>query len=367
MAATLSPSAPPAAAGQPTALARAGFSGYWPCQVAGWSLVALLNVSFSLGAAPDVRQAYLLISAWGGLTGLALSHLWRGHLRLHQVFAHGQPLPLARLALGNLLLALAQTALVACAFLAWRGAKLLQDLSWLPPAVALWLFMFLAWTVVYGAVSTARRAKRFELEKLQLEVQVKDAELRALQAQVNPHFFFNSLNSIRALMYHDVPAAAQVVDRLADVMRYTLQMGRSDLVALATELDAVRAYLAIEAVRFDERLRVQEDLEAGLERTAVPPMALQTLVENAVKYGVEASASGSEIRIGARREGDQVVVSVANQGALRTLSGSTRLGLDNTHRRLALLFGSRASLDIAESQGWVTATLRLPSERTCAP
>lgn len=340
---------------------------YWLSQLAGWGLVALLNTTFSLGAEGPARTNFIMLSIWGGCTGLLLSHAWRHHLRSRRVFDLGRPLPLRHLLLGNLLLTFMQTLLVASGFAVWRGLRVFHELAWAPPAAAFWFFMFLTWTVFYGAVSAARRAKRFELEKLQLEVQVKDAELRALQAQVNPHFFFNSLNSIRALMYLDVPAAAGVVDRLADVMRYTLQMGQSDVVALARELDAVRAYLAIEAVRFDERLRVSEALEPGLERTAVPPMAVQTLVENAVKYGVETSAAGSEIRITARREGDQVLVAVANQGALRTLSGSTRLGLDNTSRRLALLFGPRASLEIAEAGGWVTATLRLPQERTCAP
>jgi signal transduction histidine kinase len=353
-------------AAKPAATAGRG-PWYWLCQVGGWGLVALLNVSFSLANTPDTRFNFILISLWGGLTGLLLSHGWRAYLRRHQVFTLGRPLPLRLLLAGNLLLAAAQTMLVASGFFVWRGLGLAQNLGWLPPAAAFWLFMFLTWTVFYGAVSAARRAKRFELEKLQLEVQVKDAELRALQAQVNPHFFFNSLNSIRALMFHDVPAAAQVVDRLADVMRYTLQMGQSDVVALSRELDAVRAYLAVEKVRFDERLRVQEDIAPGLERTAVPPMALQTLVENAVKYGVEASAAGSDIRIAARRDGDQVCITVANQGALRTIGNSTRLGFDNTSRRLALLFGARAKLDITDAQGWVTVTLRLPGERECAP
>jgi hypothetical protein len=340
---------------------------YWLCQVSGWGLVALLNIIFSVKAAPEVRANYMLIALWGGLSGMWLSHGWRHCLRLGHVFDQGRALPLRRLMAGNLLLAVLQTALVAGGFLVWRGIVLLQDWSWAPPALVFWFFMFLIWTVFYGAVLAARRAKRFELEKLQLEVQVKDAELRALQAQVNPHFFFNSLNSIRALMFQDVPAAAQVVDRLADVMRYTLHMGRADVVSLARELDAVRAYLAIEKVRFDERLQVHEQIEPGVERTAVPPMALQTLVENAVKYGVEVSTSACQIRISARREGDQVCVTVANQGMLRSLGGSTRLGFENTSRRLALLFGARASLDIAEAGGWVTATVRLPQERVCAP
>jgi LytS/YehU family sensor histidine kinase len=183
-----------------------------------------------------------------------------------------------------------------------------------------------------------------------------------LQAQVNPHFFFNSLNSIRALMYQDVPTAAQVVDRMAEMMRYNLQMGQMETVALERELGAVRSYLAVEKVRFEERMVVVEQIDRSLDGMAVPALAIQTLVENAVKYGVEKRAQGCEIRISAQREGDHVCIAVANQGVLQSAGSSTQIGLDNTAKRLDLLFDGQASLTVAQDGGWVTAKIRLPEE-----
>lgn len=335
---------------------------YWLCQLVGWTAVTLLNISFSVAATPEFRNPLILIWLWGGLTGWVLSHGWRRHLRARGVFVHGGTLPYGRLLVGVSLLATAQVAVVFCAFLAWPNYPRSDNLAWLPGAVAFWLFMFVCWTAFYGAAMAVRRAKRAEIEKLQLQVQVKDAELRALQAQVNPHFFFNSLNSIRALMYQDVPAAAQVVDRLAEMMRYNLQMGQVETVPLARELNAVRSYLAVEKVRFEERMSVVEQIDATLNGMAVPVMAIQTLVENAVKYGVEARAQGCEIRITAEREGGFVCIAVANQGVLQRAGSSTQIGLENTAKRLALLFDGKASLTVQQEQEWVIARIRLPEE-----
>ena len=279
---------------------------YWLCQLLGWGAVTLLNISFSLTNAPEVRNPLILIWLWGGLTGLALSHAWRHHLHAHHVFARGHALPYGRLLVGVLLFAAAQVGLVFCGFLAWSQRPHPGNWAWLPGAAGFWLFMFVCWTMFYGAAMAARRAKRAEIEKLQLQLQVKEAELRALQGQINPHFFFNSLNSIRALMYQDVPAAARVVDSLAEMMRYNLQMGQSETVTLERELGAVRSYLAVEKVRFEGRMVVVEDIDAALNGMAVPALAMQTLVENAVKYGVETRAQGCEIRISAQREGSEI-------------------------------------------------------------
>jgi len=207
-----------------------------------------------------------------------------------------------------------------------------------------------------------RRANRLEAERLRLELHAKDVELRALQAQVNPHFFFNSLNSVRALIYEDPDSAAQAVDQLAALMRYALQAGHAHTVPLAAELEAVHCYLAIEKIRFEERLRVRLEIAPGLERVMIPPMALQTLVENAVKYGVETQPAGSDIHIRACRGAQGAVIEIANTGAIRDGAGTTQVGLVNTRKRLALSVGAAASLQLSEQGGWVRATLCLPEE-----
>jgi LytS/YehU family sensor histidine kinase len=224
-----------------------------------------------------------------------------------------------------------------------------------------WWGVHLVWNVFYMAVLSLRRANLAEAQALRLEVAAKDAELRALQAQVNPHFFFNSMNSVRALIYEDPEAAAEMIDQLASVMRYALQSGQHDTVPLAAEIEAVQAYLAIEKIRFEERMQISIDIGVGLDLVRIPPMSLQTLVENAVKYGVEASATGSEIRIRAQRmQHGGVHIEIANMGAIAPFANSTRIGLLNTRKRLALALGDGAQLDLSENSGWVRATLTLP-------
>lgn len=338
---------------------------YWVCQLAGWGALTLFSVigsSFgSLQAALQFGVAKLFLMA----TGLGLSHLWRGHVRRHGWLLRPGGLPYGRIGAGLFLLAATQTACLVLSDQIFRGGALLDD----APAmlafnlgllVVMWLAVYAVWTLCYAMAQARRRAARFELEKLRLEVSVKDAELRALQAQVNPHFFFNSLNSIRALAYEDADAAARAIGQLAGMMRYSLQAGQAPLVALDEELAAVRAYLDMEKLRFDERLALQVDVPAGLGATRLPPMVLQTLAENAVRHGVERSSGPCRIVIAARRLDEAVEIEVANQGRLAAESASTRLGLINARERLALQLGAGAGIALEESGGWVRARVTLP-------
>ena len=339
---------------KPPLLARLNW--YWIFQFTGWNIAAVLAL-LSLSFAP-VTWPVIGVCWWGATSGLLLSMAWRRVLR-RRGWING------RFAWQYVLPSLALMTLVQCV-LAGLGYAVLQpfgpvtSLRWLPSALISWFGIFLVWTVLYSMIQSLRRASRLEAETLRLEVLAKDAELRALQAQVNPHFFFNSLNSVRALIYENQDAAANMVDQLAALMRHALQSGAHDTVPLADEWQAVQAYLAIEAIRFEERLRVTMEIEVGLDTVRIPPMALQTLVENAVKHGVEPSLAGSDIHISATRHDGLVRIAVSNTGVLRTQSGSTRVGLNNARKRLALALGTRATLALDQHGGCVHAVLQLP-------
>jgi hypothetical protein len=338
---------------------------YWLFQLGGWGGLALVAILSSLNNGGEAAVRFALAKLMCTFSGMLVSHCWRLFLRRRGwIDRHGAP-PLKGILSGLLVLSVVQTGVLALSDLVFRHGAMLAD----PEAPGLlfflcllWYALFAVWTLCYSTMLARRRALRFELEKLQLEVSVKDAELRALQAQVNPHFFFNSLNSIRALIYHDPDLAARAVGQLGGMMRHSLRAGQAATVPLADELAAVEAYLGMEKHRFDERLRISMEIEPGLDTVAIPPMALQTLVENAVKHGVEPSIGACDLRIGAHRNGDQVELTVANQGRLVQASGSTRVGLANTSRRLSLLFGPRASCTVSECDGWVLAHVVLPQE-----
>lgn len=241
----------------------------------------------------------------------------------------------------------------------------LFSVSWINAAI-----MLVGWLCLYFFYHLFDRYNRLEIERLRLGTSVKEAELRALKAQVNPHFIFNSLNSVRALIDEDPARARQSVTQLANLLRYSLQSGQLETVPFEEELRIVNDYLALEQVRHEERLRLRLDVAPDTLHLPVPPMLLQTLVENAVKYGISTRPEGGEIAIIARCEGGLLRLQVTNPGELkaagatlpvRQVNGSTGVGLRNAGERLRLLFGENAVLQLrAESPGMVVAEARIP-------
>jgi len=231
------------------------------------------------------------------------------------------------------------------------------------------IWLYALWSLLYFGYHFADRYRRSEVERAQLTATVKEAELRALKSQVNPHFIFNALNSLRALIDEDPARARLAVTQLANLLRYSLQSGQLETVPFEDELRTVNDYLALEQVRHEERLRLRLDVAPDTLHLPVPPMLLQTLVENAVKYGISTQPEGGEIAIIARRAGDRLSLQVTNPGSLApadaSLSaragGSTGLGLHNAAERLRLLFGENATLRLsARAPGLVVAEALIP-------
>jgi len=226
------------------------------------------------------------------------------------------------------------------------------------------IWLFGVWSLLYFGYHAFNRARRAEVDRWQMESTVKEAELRALKSQVNPHFIFNSLNTVRALIHEDPATAETMVTRLAALLRYALQAGQLETVSLERELAIVRDYLEIEKIRFEERLRARFEIDDRALGLAVPPLLLQTLVENAVKYGVGGDSSGGDVVVSAAVEGDLLKLTVANTGRLSSGGASTGLGLKNAMDRLRMLFGEKAALRLGERErGWVVAEVEIPVKR----
>jgi hypothetical protein len=223
--------------------------------------------------------------------------------------------------------------------------------------------LFFAWLCLYYFYHLFDRLNRSEIERFQLMTSVKEAELRALKSQVNPHFIFNSLNSLRALIDEDPARARTAVTQLANLLRYSLKSGELETVPFEEELGVVNDYLALEQVRHEERLRLRLNIAPNTLQLPIPPMLLQTLVENAVKYGISRSADGGEIAITAYNEGGSLRIQVSNPGELSQgdQASSTGLGLRNAAERLRLIFGERATLRLrSDRPELVTAEAVIP-------
>jgi two-component system, LytTR family, sensor histidine kinase AlgZ len=235
---------------------------------------------------------------------------------------------------------------------------IIRDLTLLFPIGVVLYGQSLAAHYFLLAYETAREAERRALAS---QVGAREAELKALRAQINPHFLFNSLNSIASLAGSQPEAARRMCQLLGDFLRTSLTLGGREHVPLREEIGLAERYLAIEQVRFGERLHVAQDLAPAALDCQVPPLIIQPLIENAVKHGVADRVEGGTIRIAARRVGDQLEIRVENprdpEAPPRRGAG---MGLDNVRRRLETL-DKRARLDVVREPERFEVALTLPA------
>ena len=246
--------------------------------------------------------------------------------------------------------------------------------GWLLTTIPWGTFMYFTTLGCVYAFAYFVEAKEREAQAARLAAQIAQAKLGALQMQLHPHFLFNSLNAITVLVRdQDTAAAGRMLSLLSDVLRQVLRTDQSHEVTLADELRFLERYLAIEQVRFSDRLRVVMDVDDTLKDAAVPPFLLQPLVENALRHGIARRDNAGRIEVSARREGDDLVLEVRDDGpgidglaGLR--DGSNGVGLANVRERLTTMYGSGARLTLQSPTGAaggtaaiVTLPLRLQS------
>jgi LytS/YehU family sensor histidine kinase len=211
-------------------------------------------------------------------------------------------------------------------------------------------------------VAGFERSGQAERDALQLRVAAREAELRFLRGQLDPHFLFNSLNSVAALIGSDPPEARRMCFLMSDFFRRSLRLGAQESIALREELSLADTFLAIEEVRFGERLRKRFEIGAGTEEVQVPALLLQPLVENAVHHGVAHLLAGGEVTVSAQRHGGLLELAVANPcDPDRPASRGAGLGLANVRARVEALFGTRARVDVRAEADRFRVVILLPA------
>jgi hypothetical protein len=228
-----------------------------------------------------------------------------------------------------------------------------------------WFWFYFSWTTAYLALSYSITVQEQERHAAELSVKAQEAQVRALRYQINPHFLFNTLNAIAALV-RDAPAKAEeMVVRLSDFFRRSLAINPMEDVTLSEEVHLQRLYLEIERTRFPERLRFDVALDSGSAEAKVPALLLQPLVENAVKHGVARSEGATCIRIRARVDGPDLEIVVENDAVAEGPgSPGEKVGLQNVAERLRSRFGDQAILTSVEiAEGGFRNTLRIPLRR----
>jgi two-component system sensor histidine kinase AlgZ len=217
-------------------------------------------------------------------------------------------------------------------------------------------------SVAFGAGTFLYESMRFKLQRAMLEEE--RARFASLESRIHPHFLFNTLNSISALIREDPRMAERTVEQLSALLRYSLDMNASRLAILRNEMRIVTDYLDIEKTRFGDRLRYAIDVPDTLEELEVLPMAVQTLVENSIKHAVSPSRGGGEVRIAARIVEDRFEIEVSDDGPGFDASDIKEgHGLDSLRARLASVFAEDATLRIASAAGRTAVTISLPRKR----
>lgn len=228
---------------------------------------------------------------------------------------------------------------------------------------------FLNQFFVYFAVLAAGFAREYSerdrhrrQEALQLQGQLAHARLEALRMQINPHFLFNTLHAISALVERDPAGVRRMIARLSELLRYTLDTAAAEEVPLEQELGFVRRYVEIMNVRFQGKLDFRETIEPGVGGARVPSLILQPLVENALKHGVSSTHGSGRVMLAARRDGERLIVSIEDDGpGPSEKPGEPGIGLSNTRERLRQMYGDRADIALRTgSEGGTIAEVVLP-------
>ncbi|MCF8223661.1 MAG: histidine kinase [Bacteroidales bacterium] len=224
-------------------------------------------------------------------------------------------------------------------------------------------FMYAVITLTYYLIILIENISRKNMKEAKLENMLKETELMMLRSQINPHFLFNSLNSISSLTISDATKAREMVIKLSEFMRYALSKKEDRTVTLETELKNLRLYLEIEKVRFGERLVLEEKYDKESLAVRIPNMILQPLYENAIKHGVYESTEAVSIKLEAKRVNGAIEISIVNDFDPDSIpAGGTGTGLNNVRRRLELYYGHRASLQTHKGNNIFTAKLHIPEQ-----
>ena len=347
--------------------------GYWALQFAGWGLYFRAQASGEVIFA-DVSWSQAA-TLWGGfcLSGFTLTHLLRWMIKRRQWLSLPPRALLIRMLIAIALLASTLYVITIALSLAEYNTPVAPILGAfyrkLTHGEQLFnqlinsLIVTLIWVGLYLGFAVQRHRYDAQVQRAELGQLLHAAELRLLKAQLNPHFLFNALNGVRALIADEPARAQDAVTQLARTLRYTLAANDDELVTVARELEMVNDYLALEGLRLADRLTVVRDIAPEAAQARVPVMLIQTLIENAIKHGIAELKEGGTLRIGAHVVNAELTIQIINPRPSSAPVPHTRgTGLKNSSERLRLLFGSRASLRLDLSRpGEATAEVRLPA------
>ncbi len=340
---------------------------YWICQVVGWTLYAALILILNKISGYDypLNIKMVLNSLTTIVLGISTTHVFRV-LIIKFDWLRFRIIDLIPRILGTSFLftvfyivvhRFVSDVIIDQIDLVFDTQELLGSL------IGVWLIIMF-WTLLYFLFLFIQNYRKEEIKNLRWQAMKNEIELNKLKSQLNPHFIFNSMNIIRALIVEDPEVAKASITRLSNILRSSMLMGRKRVIAFSEELQLVYDYLNLEKTRFEERLNLDFQIDEACLNHYVPPMILQTLVENGIKHGVSKLPEGGTVQVIAKRSKDDLIIEIKNSGTFKQeKEGEIGFGLINTKQRLQLLYGRRAKFSIQNQNGnEVLSILKIPSE-----
>jgi two-component system, LytTR family, sensor kinase len=329
---------------------------YWLCQIGGWGILGLCIVVVNTTVVkPKLTTNFIyLYTAILVILGLFATHLFRKVIRSSGWLKLPVEKALPKFLIGVFLTCLGASLVrlgifgVLSTVHARETPKILTDLM---ASISEYAIIFIPWTAIYYFYHYIENSRKQQLDTLKLEALVKELELKTIKAHINPHFIFNALNSIRALIDENPTRARKAVTELSNILRSSMQAEKLETVTFEKELNIVKDYLALEYIRFEERLQVEYEIDEDTLDQPIPPMMLQTLVENAIKHGISRQVDGGKVKIVSDFLDDYHELLIVNTGALNGNRNVDGFGLASTKNRLQILFGQKANFDIRELDG----------------
>jgi two-component system LytT family sensor kinase len=338
-------------------------SNYWWCQIVGWGIVGLSFLFYANFVKKEINSEYLLKVTFIVVAGLASTHMLRWYMKRNSWLLLPVEKVILRLAIAVIITSLVYSALVLLLNEAAGVEENRRNLDFITRLFVnilnLGIFV-IPWVLFYYFYHYLVKSRRQQLDTLKLEALVRELELKTIKAHINPHFIFNALNSIRALIDEDPNRARDAVTHLSNILRSSMQAEKLETVPLERELNIVKDYLALEYIRFEDRLKIEYNINDDTLSQPVPPMMLQTLVENAIKHGIGKQLDGGIVKVTSDFENNYHQLIVQNSGHLNGHSNNDGFGLSSTRNRLDLMFGGKAQFEITQHGELVIAKVLIP-------
>lgn len=320
------------------------------CQLAGWGTNFAISVFYYLNLSYRKIEYFFTLISISVVLGILFTHIMRMVIKEYRFLEK----PIPKQIFYFIVVTIVFATIYACSDVAIERTFDLRDKN--APNLSVMneitrnsisnFFLLFIWNLLYYTFHYVERTRRQEVDTLKLQSLVKELELKTIKSHINPHFIFNALNSIRALVDENPSRARTAITELSNILRSSMQTEKLETVPLERELNIVKDYLALEKMRFEERLNIEMDIDEDTLEQQVPPMMLQTLVENAIKHGISKKVDGGTIRVSSDFVQNHHELVVQNTGQLHSQKNENGFGVRSTQDRLNLLYQGKATFAI---------------------